>query len=333
MRPGEARVYILERDPELLTELTDFVTTTGGEVVGVADPSKFHMDIAGHFPTNAGNPNVVLIDGVRNRDRGPDERESDNSDHYFSMGYRRGFMHRADTTDSLGAVAIGYDPVIVTFDNEPGGDPLTSLVEFATGANLSAIEDREAAAVRWADLLEPHPAEPVYLELPHDKVAFLGPHRIERTQWFDGYTFGQIINSLTNPDPDAKRFAEPVPMDVKVHTLSATESKGHDTWNTDPTVVHSEATEEPTTLSLQDFIRAAGDFQARDTEGEIAADSRTVQAILEANGYIFVINSTIDRGQHRESTTTKTDKIALDALSELPADYWKSVGMDRPVLT
>lgn len=325
MRPSEARVYIIERDPELLTQLTDFVNATGGEVVGTADGSKFNMDIAGHFPTDAGNPNVVLIDGVRNRDRGPDERESDNGDHYFDMGYRHGCMHRADMTDGLGAVAIGYDPFPMTFDNVPGGDLIPSSAEFATGADLGPIDDQEAAAIRWAALLDPHPAEPVYLESPHDEALFLGPHRIYRTQW-DRCTLGQIVNAVTHPG--GKLFAEPLSMDVKIHTLSTTESEDE---GADGLALDAAATMEPTSCDLQDFIKLAVELQALGDNGKVLADSRSVQAIIEANGSIFVINSMIHRSQYRQSIETKSDKIALEAIAELPDAYWESVGMKPPL--
>jgi hypothetical protein len=105
VKPSEARVFIIEDDANKLGRLTEFVEANGGHVVGsvTSRDGAYQIVNGSEFPINAGNANTFLIDGNL------DEHGSHGTDgqYIFLDGYNRGVLHRADSRETIGAVAIG----------------------------------------------------------------------------------------------------------------------------------------------------------------------------------------------------------------------------------
>lgn len=298
MKPSEARVFIIEDDARKLWRLTGFVEANGGQVVGSVDTREDAHELVAHadFPANAGNANTVLIDG--NLDK--HGRHGTDGMYIFLDGYKRGIMHRADANEGIGAVALGCS-------RDSHAD-----VAYATGGNFDREYEAEAPA-RWAELLEPHPAEPIYLS----------KGTLERMDWSNGFRFGEMMKHVIKPEDNPS---------VTVHNLSVTETKKE---GEDEAVTYTDEVTTPTEISLEDFVAKAGDWQGVE-DGYIKVDTHTVKALVQAREHMYVINhsSRVRKDSWGSNLVNGggTDKIAIAALSEIPDAYWENLGIERPAI-
>ncbi|HTB48752.1 MAG TPA: hypothetical protein VK712_01580 [Verrucomicrobiae bacterium] len=296
MKPTEARVFIIEDDARKLERLTEFVETNGGQVVGTVNNREDAHGVVNdpEFPVSVGNANTVLIDG--NLDE--HDRHGTDGQYIFLDGFRRGVLHRVDSNDGIGAVAIGS-----SIDSR-------SDVAYATGGNLDKTYEEEAAT-RWADFLAPHPAEPLYLS----------EGSLERMDWSGGFRFGEMMKHVIKPEDNPT---------VKVHFLAVTETKKE---GEEETVTYTDEVTTPTEVSLEGFVTKAGDWQGVE-DGYIKVDSHTVKALVQAGEYVYAISHSgrVVKSSWGSDLANggKTDKISIAALSEVPDSYWQSLGVERP---
>ena len=296
MKPSEARVFIIEDDTQKLERLTGFIEANGGQVVGSVDTREDGHRVVqdADFPARVGNANTVLIDG--NLDR--HGRHGTQGKYIFLDGYGRGVLHRVDAKEDIGAVALGC-----SIDSRAD-------VAYATGGNFDKVYEDDASA-RWAELLAPHPAEPLYLS----------EGTIERMDWSDGFHFVEMMKHVIKPEHNPT---------LTVHMLSVIETKKDgETVN----ITYSDEIKTPTEIRIEDFIAKAGNWQGVE-DGYIKVDSHSVQALIQSGGYLYVINHSgrVRKNSWGSSLVNggKTDKIALVSLSEIPDAYWDNLGMARP---
>lgn len=301
MQPPEARVFIIEDDPSKLDVLTDFVESNEGLVVGSANNRKEAISALkdSEFPASINNANVVLIDGNLD-DRGG--RGTD-GEIVFSVGYERAALHRTDTADGLGAVAIGS-----SIDAH-------SLVAHATGANLLFISDPHATIqesdAQWRELLDPQPAEPLYL--PEGTM--------ERKSWPNGWFFVDMAEEVLPVEPNTKEA-------ITVHSLTVRSTKKQDEGDV---VVNSTHIADKTKLTV-DQLTKQGEFGKDFTDRKI--DKHNISGLVQVGEYLYVLRHTTEIRSNAFNrflfTDGKTDKIAIDKLAEIPDSYWESIGIDRP---
>lgn len=298
MKPSEARVFIIEDDARKLERLTGFVEANGGQVVGSVDTREDGHRVVEDtdFPASVGNANTVLIDG--NLDK--HGRHGTDGMYIFLDGYKKGVLHRVDANEGIGAVALGC-----SIDSHAD-------VAYATGGNFDREYEAEAPA-RWAELLEPHPAEPTYLS----------EGTLERMDWSNGFRFGEMMKHVIKPEDNPS---------VTVLDLSVTETKKD---GEEENVTYSDEVTTATVMSTEDFVAKAGDWQGVE-DGYIKVDSHTVKALVQAGDHLFVISHS---GRVRKDSWGsnlvnggKTDKIAISGLAEIPDAYWENLGIERPVL-
>lgn len=299
MKPNEARVFIIEDDACKLERLTQFIEANGGQVVGSVDNREDAYRVIGDkdFPASVSNANTVLIDG--NLDK--HGRHGTDGQHIFLDGYKRGVLHRVDVNEGIGAVALGC-----SIDDK-------SDVVYATGGNVGGLLHEEGASARWAELLETHPAEPLYLS----------DGAIERKDWSGRWRFDEMLEHVIKAEDNPT---------VNVLTLTVTETKKQ---GEEEIVTYSDEVDTPTEMSYEDFVKKAGEWQGVEG-GYIEVDSHTVETVLRAGDYLYVINHS---GKVVKSSwgsdlfhSAKTDKISISSLAEIPDTYWENLGIERPTL-
>ena len=296
MSPNQARVFIIEDDPDKLGHLTQFVEASGGRVVGSVNTRKDGHDAIGaaDFPASVNDANTVLVDG--NLDR--HGRHGTDGLYIFQNGYERGVLHRVDSAEGIGAVAIGC-----SIDDR-------SDVAHATGGNIGY----KRTAAQWAALLAPHPAEPLYL----------GEGVIERKDWSGDWQFDEMLEYVIDPQDT------PV---VTVLSLAVVEAKKQ---GGEEAVTYTDEVVSPIEMLYEEFAEKAGTWRGAEN-GRITVDSHTARAVVRAGSYLYVISHTSRLvknifGRSDPHANGKTDKIAISGLSQLPDAYWANLGLKRPVL-
>lgn len=299
MKPSEARVFIIEDDSQKLKRLTGFVEANGGRVVGSVNTREdaYRVVCDEDFPASVGNANTVLIDG--NLDK--HGRRGTDGKYIFLKGYERGVLRRVDTKkDAIGAVALGC-----SVDGR-------SDVVYATGGNINRLYDEEAAT-RWAEMLEPHPAEPFYL----------GVGAIERKDWSSGLRFGEMMEHVIKADGNPT-------LNVLSLMVNETEKDGEEEM-----VTYTDEVTSPTEMSYEDFINKAGKWQGVE-DGYIKVDTHSTRAVVQAGDHLYVISHSSEVVKSTWGSDLyhrgKTDKISLASLAEVPDTYWQSHGIERPIL-
>jgi hypothetical protein len=302
MAPEQARVLIIDDEPEKVAGLTNFVEAQGGQVVHViGSQQEAHVVLASDtFPGNAGGPNVVLIDGNLT----PDGRHGTDGMSVFHDGYATGALHGVDSRDAIGAVAIGCSR-----DSR-------SDVAYATGGNLTGLGNHEAVD-DWAMLLEPHPAEPVYLN----------PGTMERLDWMHGPELRDVVkHALEIRGTDANPAIRVLSMTVREANHEADQE----------TETYNDNLEDVTYMNLDAFIARAATWQSVGNRGQMLADMHSVKVVVRVGDFIHVIRHTSKMIQQPLGTnlskTCKWDKIPVVALSEMPDAYWDGLGIARPTV-
>lgn len=298
MNPSEARVFIIEDNAEKLERLTAFIEANGGQVVGSVDTREDADMLAGEgdFPADINDANIVLIDG--NLDE--HGRHGTDGMYVFLDSYKRGVMHRVDAHEGIGAVALAC-----SIDNR-------AAVAYVTGGNFSDTHKDEAPVV-WAKLLEPHPAEPVYLS----------EGTLERMDWSDGFEFSEMMNHVIKLKDNPN---------VTVLNLLVTETKKD---GEEEIVTYSDEVAMAAEISTKNFVTMAGGWQGVE-DGYITVDSHTVRALVQVGDYLYVIShsSRVCKDSWGSNLVNggKTDRIAISGLAEIPDAYWENLGIERPAV-
>lgn len=301
MKPQEARVLIIDDDPSKINGLTIFVCDMGGEVVATADSVESGSGLLGSpdFPSSAGNPNVVLIDGNLT------EHSSDGRDgeRIFTDGYQQGRLRRADFISGLGIVSIGCS------------DNPRSPIRYATGANFDlglrvTDEDRNS----WVMLLEPHTANP--------EVA--PPNTLFREN-MDGYGLDEIFKEFVGNNARL----------LYLHSTEEVIDGDQVTTNEYGSTCVPSTEDEVEVVTSDELLRRIDDMESvPPSEQWLRLNSTKTRIIVSHGSEINIIDFEWLKNKkalyrHDEFTSqARVDTIYTDRLHDVPQAYWDELGID-----